>query len=947
VAFSPDGGRLLTVSLQLPFGGEARLFDTKDGKLLHSLEQDRAMFAAFSPDGQLVLTGGNDIKLWNVATGKRYVELGGHAYSTHAVFSADGNLVATVDAGRTVQVWDVWSGLPLMPPLKYGEPVEHVAFGAGGRHLVTATQDGVVRKWELRSARPAPRELWHDGFNDRAAFSPDGRFVATTGDNLVRLWEAATGRVVARLPYSNMFVGVAFSPDGAYLATAGQDRKARVWRADTGKAVTPYLLHTTRLTSFAFSPDSRYLVAAGPAQLTGSNEHGEARIWEIATARQVGPTLRYRSGALRAEFSPDGKLVLLSGAEGPHVWDIATGRDVTPPSMSRSDPFVATFHPSGRWVAEFGGNGTVRMWDLRTGKDRFPPLQHGGSIFHLVFSPDGRRLVTCSQDQTARLWDAETGQPLSPPWRHGDFVFHASFSPDGRRVATAGHDRKVRLWDVATGQMLVPPLHHGGGWGWVKFSPTGRHLVTSNFDNRALVWDVSLPADDRPAEQLVAAARLIAGSRVDSRGGLISLEPPVQQETWQAVADKPAKETVPVPSDEVEWHRRMAGACERARLWEGVVAHLNAVLKREPGRWQDWNARGKAFSNLSQWDRAIADYDKAIALGAEDSETWYLKGVAHHDLQQWDKALLSLNRALDKDPNQSSAWHYRAAVKNALRRYEQALADADKAIELGDHSAWLRRHRAVALKGLGRTAEARREISELLAAEPEHHSWALALRGGWYAEQQKWREAADDFKRIADLDPEHQSAGYMTALLRLRAGDTAGYRQHCQVLVEHALKTRNPAQANNLVWACTLAPGAVHDPKPLVERMEKEFQTGSAPWWYFRTLGAALYRAERFDDAVRRIEEGIKLQGKGGMPQEWLFLAMAHQRLGHAAQARKWLDQTVRAIEQADPKKPAPDTGWSDRIEIQLLRREVQTLIDGPAPGPKKQNPEPSPSGHK
>jgi tetratricopeptide (TPR) repeat protein len=390
----------------------------------------------------------------------------------------------------------------------------------------------------------------------------------------------------------------------------------------------------------------------------------------------------------------------------------------------------------------------------------------------------------------------------------------------------------------------------------------------------------------------------------------------------------------------------LTGSDDGVRLWvNGQLIHHNPAVRfavpdqdHIPAKLRrGWNTvLAKVVNDIGGHGLFL----RLSAPGAGDSEFWYRKGVAHHDLQQWDKALLSLNRALDKDPNRSSAWHYRAAVNNALRRYERALADTDKAMELGDHSAWLRRHRAVALKGLGRAAEAMPEISALLAAEPEHHSWALALRGGWYAEQQKWREAADDFKRIADLDPEHQSAGYMTALLHLGAGDTAGYRKHCQVLLEQALKTRNPAQANNLVWACTLAPGAVPDPKPLVERMEKEFQTGPAPWWYFSTLGAALYRAERFDDAVRRIEEGIELQGKGGMPQEWLFLAMAHQRLGHAAQARKWLDQTRRAIEPGDPKKPAPGAGssWSDRIEIQLLRREAQTLIDRPAPGSKKQD---------
>src|SRR5262249_24064907 len=163
------------------------------------------------------------------------------------------------------------------------------------------------------------------------------------------------------------------------------------------------------------------------------------------------------------------------------------------------------------------------------------------------------------------------------------------------------------------------------------------------------------------------------------------------------------------------------------------------------------------------------------------------------------------------------------------------------------------------------------------ASEPNHH-WSLALRGEWYAEQQQWREAADDFTRTSELDPEHPMAGYLAALLRLQAGDTAGYRNYCSVLLDKALKTRNPLQANNLVWACTLAPGAVPDPKPLVERMENEFQTGPAPWTYSSTLGAVLYRAGRFDDAVRRIEEGLQLQGKGGTPQEWLFLAIAHPR---------------------------------------------------------------------
>src|ERR1700722_17768005 len=48
-----------------------------------------------------------------------------------------------------------------------------------------------------------------------------------------------------------------------------------------------------------------------------------------------------------------------------------------------------------------------------------------------------------------------------------------------------------------------------------------------------------------------------------------------------------------------------------------------------------------------------------------------------------------------------------------------------------------------------------------------------------------------------------------------------------------------------------------------------------------------IYRAGRFEDAIRRHEETI---GSGG-PQDWVFLAMAHHRLCHRDEALRWLDR--------------------------------------------------------
>jgi len=88
------------------------------------------------------------------------------------------------------------------------------------------------------------------------------------------------------------------------------------------------------------------------------------------------------------------------------------------------------------------------------------------------------------------------------------------------------------------------------------------------------------------------------------------------------------------------------------------------------------------------------------------------------------------------------------------------------------------------------------------------------------------------------------------------------------------------------------------------------------------TLGAALYRAGRFEDAIRRLEEGIQLRGGGqGNPFDWLFLAMAHHRLGHREEARRWLDR----LRDYQPTG-SPDQ-FTQELELRLVRSEAEALI--------------------
>ena len=118
---------------------------------------------------------------------------------------------------------------------------------------------------------------------------------------------------------------------------------------------------------------------------------------------------------------------------------------------------------------------------------------------------------------------------------------------------------------------------------------------------------------------------------------------------------------------------------------------------------------------------------------------------------------------------------------------------------------------------------------------------------------------------------------------------------------------RNPAPRNNLAWLLAGRPEAApHDPARAVELAEQAVAMAPAAGAYWNTLGVAHYRAGDWAAAVDALEESMRLRS-GGDPYDWLFLAMARQRLGDAAEARRWLDRSLAWIEAKAPRNRGAD----------------------------------------
>ncbi len=393
VAFSPDGTKLAGTAK-----GQTLLWEAATGKVLRTVADAWGPGLAFSPDGKTLA----------LAT----------TQSVGLIPSDDGGAVRSVAAKVTGVNWTP-DGTRLLGPL-------------GGTVELWTTDDAKEPEKTLAAAAGGP-----------VLFAPGRPVVSGLDTPSPKLWDAATGKPVATLDgHTDAVAAAAWSRDGKHLATAGKDKAVRVWDA-AGKPVATFEGHEKPAACVAWAADNKTLASG--------SEDNTVRVWTLGST--ASKTLaRHTEPVAAVAWSPAGKQLASGGGDNQVV--VWVDLDKPPGSIPVPVPVASlAWGPAGKGLAAGLKNGDLTVFHSVTGKalQTYDRRVDPADVTALTWTADGTTVVAGRAGEMFQAW--RTGNNKQPTTDVPVFaaVSAVGLSAGGTTLVTSGDGRTARVWDMPAG----------------------------------------------------------------------------------------------------------------------------------------------------------------------------------------------------------------------------------------------------------------------------------------------------------------------------------------------------------------------------------------------------------------------------------------------------------------------------------------------------------------
>ena len=275
--------------------------------------------------------------------------------------------------------------------------------------------------------------------------SKDGSIILSSSFNEIIQWDLNSGKrlnVPIRYTHNNAIRDVTFSPDNRYIASTGDDGFIKIWDARTGQEISSFR-NSAQVWTVKFSPDGKYIASGGNEGIF---------LWNLNTKDKLQIT-SVRTDALA--FSPDGQRIISTGYGDKffNIYNSISGNFISKFELSDKVIEDIEFFSDGRRILAAGGpdrsgkQWTIKIWDINTGKSTLSLPGWGYAL-----SPDEIHIIVESYDhaQELKLWNLQTGKHLHTFLGHTDHInLGLAFTPNGKYALSSSQDKTIKLWDLS------------------------------------------------------------------------------------------------------------------------------------------------------------------------------------------------------------------------------------------------------------------------------------------------------------------------------------------------------------------------------------------------------------------------------------------------------------------------------------------------------------------
>jgi tetratricopeptide (TPR) repeat protein len=243
----------------------------------------------------------------------------------------------------------------------------------------------------------------------------------------------------------------------------------------------------------------------------------------------------------------------------------------------------------------------------------------------------------------------------------------------------------------------------------------------------------------------------------------------------------------------------------KAKNYAEALRLLTLVIEAFPKEGEDgydpnelarlYYNRGLVYDELQEYNKALADYTKAIKLNKEYANPYNNRGNLYLKLKDYDKALADYNQAIKLNPNLADPYNGRGTVYATLKEYDKALADFSKAIELNPNLADPYNGRGIVYQELKEYDKALADYNQAIVLNPNNEIYYYN-RFAFYKKRKEYENALKDFEEIKKLiHLDHELDNLFTEVVEIQ-------REKIKDELEKLEKQKQGFKKNNcLLWA--------------------------------------------------------------------------------------------------------------------------------------------------